>query len=559
MSRKRKTAGGPLDVVPGSMEELRAWLARWLGVTVPSAVMPRDEEESFDGGDEHLAAPMRYVWHAFDEEAEGPRDCVVWASRGGGKTFLGAVATVLDMVFKPGIEVRVLGGSLEQSRRMHEHVRKLLETPWLAELVDGKVSEKRVRLVNGSGVEILAASQTAIRGTRVQKVRCDEVELFDPELWTAAQLTTRSKTVVRPDGKKLRVRGSIEALSTMHVPFGLMWSVVQGGGVARFSEPGIGGPKTSAHARLGEPSYPKRRVFRWGTLDVLEKCGESHRCAQGQDDQCSLWPECRGRAKRKTPEQTGHVSVEDALVMKGRVDAASWASEMLSLKPRRSDCVYPEFDERTHVTDEDPLGEGAWVAGMDFGFRAPTVAVLAWVREEKGQTKIVVVQEHTATRTRLDEHLRLMREKGWPISSGSDAPMWAGETPAPPKTSTPHAAETLRWIGIDPAGEAGHEQTGSSNAALLRREGLKVRSRRVGLREGIGKVRALLAPADGKGPRLLVHRRCVGLIQALTRYHYPSDKPGSMEPEKDGPDHACDALRYMVINLEGGKGKAWKY
>lgn len=45
-------------------------------------------------------------------------DCVVWAARGTGKTFLGAVATLLDLVFKPGVQIKILGGSLEQSRRM---------------------------------------------------------------------------------------------------------------------------------------------------------------------------------------------------------------------------------------------------------------------------------------------------------------------------------------------------------------------------------------------------------------------------------------------------------
>ena len=47
-------------------------------------------------------------------------DPLVWACRGGGKTLVGA-ATLLDMLFKPGMEIRILGGSQTQSERMYEH------------------------------------------------------------------------------------------------------------------------------------------------------------------------------------------------------------------------------------------------------------------------------------------------------------------------------------------------------------------------------------------------------------------------------------------------------
>jgi hypothetical protein len=55
-----------------------------------------------------------------------------------------------------------------------------------------------------------------------------------------------------------------------------------------------------------------------------------------------------------------------------------------------------------------------------------------------------------------------------------------------------------------------------------------------------------MAPASGP-VRLLVHARCVELIEALKRYRFGDRGDG---PVKDGPDHACDALRYLVVNLE---------
>jgi phage terminase large subunit len=69
--------------------------------------------------------------------------------------------------------------------------------------------------------------------------------------------------------------------------------------------------------------------------------------------------------------------------------------------------------------------------------------------------------------------------------------------------------------------------------------------------DGLALVRARLAPADGNGPRLFVHQRCEKLIESLERYHYPEDDPESDSPVKrDGFDHAVDALRYMIQNLD---------
>src|SRR5688500_4801688 len=87
-----------------SREQLRLWLQTFLGLRMPMKPVCAGH-----------CSPMDYLWGAYREPA---RDMVVWASRGGGKTRLGAVATLLDLVHKPGVQVRILGGSLEQSRKM---------------------------------------------------------------------------------------------------------------------------------------------------------------------------------------------------------------------------------------------------------------------------------------------------------------------------------------------------------------------------------------------------------------------------------------------------------
>lgn len=490
------TAGAVVERRPATREELRAWVRAVLGVEVGERAMIQGH-----------SAPMDYLEWTFFEGGAGHRgslDAVVWANRGGGKTFLGALATLLDVLFKPGIEVRILGGSMDQSRRMHAHLRRFFDPrrhPELCEIARPRLTERRLVLGNGSEVELLAQSQASVRGTRVQKLRCDEVELFDEDVWEAAQLVTRGRSCSL-DGQTIPVRGAVECLSTMHRPHGLM------------------------HRIVNEAWQGKRRLFRWGVADVLGPCGEERRCGENADGAfhptCPLWGECRGRAKERSAH--GHVSIDDAIAMKSRVSLATWEAEMLCLRPRRHDAVLPEFDAGTHVREGDPEDGATLVAGMDFGYRAPTAVLWAWLAP--GDVLWIVDERVEAGRV-LDEHIAAIRQgrgrrTGWAVPA---------------------------WVGVDPAGRAVSEQTGVSPVQVMRSAGLMVRDRRATVEEGLGLIRARLKPACG-GVRLLVHPRCVTLIESLERYHYRPENPADERPVKDGSDHAVDALRYLVLNLD---------
>ncbi|MBY0111197.1 MAG: hypothetical protein K2Y21_00140 [Phycisphaerales bacterium] len=533
----------------------RAALERWLRDALDLSFAPPLVEGH--------RSPLEYLCHAFFQgragfevaATHGPTseppaalDCVVWACRGGGKTFLGALATALDLIFKPGIEIRILGGSMDQSRRMHTHLRRLFARPLLEPLVKGKPGETRLILKNGSEVELLAQSHASVRGTRVQTLRCDEAELFKPDVLEAAMLTTRSRTITVPGVGPVALAGTVECLSTMHIPFGVM------------------------HRLLRETLEGRRTLFKWGVADVLETCPASRSC-----EGCVLRPECDGRAKRGEDSRGGHIAIDDAVRMKRRVSLATWNAEMLCLRPNRTHAVFPEFDSAVHVFNEErvpamPLGgaiatalppsqrEGLGVGvgvglgvgplrvesrggsgsqvhgthppslrdgecvlcGMDFGIRSPAVVLWALLRRDV----LEIVEERHLEGVTLPEHIAAIvrgGELGWPMP---------------------------KWIGIDPAGAAENDQTGKSAADLLTEAGLVVKKKRTSVRDGLNLVHARLAPADGTPPRLRVHARCEKLIESLERYHYDPNKPESTDPVKDGFDHAVDALRYLITNLD---------
>ncbi|CAG0980966.1 hypothetical protein PHYC_01763 [Phycisphaerales bacterium] len=496
---------------PLNPDALHEWIRNNLGVDLAREPMV-----------EGHAAPFDYIRHAFfvDEyrpsasppaagapPVAGPNDCVVWANRGGGKTFLGALATLLDLVFKPGIQIRILAGSMDQSQRMYAHLRRFLDPgrhPRLAEMVEGRITERRLTLRGGT-VELLAQSQTSVRGTRVQKLRCDEVDLFKTEVWEASQLTTRSARC-----GAWEVRATIECLSTMHRPYGVMRGLV------------------------GEAAQGTRALFKWGVLDVLESCGPEHRCgsdtaaesAQTDPRPCPLLNDCQGRAKQ--PRRHGHIRVIDAIAQKRRVSNSVWESEMLCLRPRRSNAVVPEFNPKVHVFHDDSAlraGPVTWLAGMDFGIRR---TVVLWAALDHAGV-LHVVDEHNVADRILEFHIDAMRRG---LARGN-----AAGWPRP------------EWVGIDPAANARNSHSGKTSEVLLREAGFAPRFVILKVRQSLELLRARFEPAHGP-PRLFVHARCAQLIEDLECHRYNDRRPESEKPEKDGHDHAVDALRYLVSNLD---------
>lgn len=329
-------------------DQLHEWLATELELRVPRhAICPNHN------------APFDYMRHAYFEPE---LDVVVWASRGGGKTRLAAAATLLDLLHKPGCSVRILGGSLEQSRRMWEHL--LPDVERLAPEAERRHASRRIDLPGGSTAAILAQSQRAVRGLRVQKLRCDEVEMFDPAIWEAAQLVTRSC----PDRHGRPIRGAIEAISTCHRPAGLMSQL------------------------LDQARKDGTRIIHWCLLDVLERCPPERPCTG-----CALRDECHGMAKTRCD---GFFGIEDAIVMKRRVSRDAWECEMLCRRPSTKQAVFPSFSEALHVREMGRLDAVISLA-IDFGFHNPFVCL--WIADD-GST-CHVLDEYVQPQQTVAQHV----------------------------------------------------------------------------------------------------------------------------------------------------------
>jgi len=349
---------------PRTSKDLRNYVKVFLGIDIP------DKRTCCEHN-----SPMDYLWHSFaaefsrrrhgdEQQAATNADCIVWANRAGGKTELAAVATLLDCIFKPKCQVRILGGSGEQSGRMYEYLTGFLRHGF-EEFLTGPALKRKSCFINGSAVEVLTQSATSVRGQHVQKLRCDEVELFDEDVFAAAKFTTHSTA---------NLVAAMELISTMHRPFGLMQKIV------------------SSAPQFGTP------IFKWCIWEVIEKCTDRN-CSQ-----CPLWTDCQGKAKRAC----GYLKIDDCITQMRRASRAGWEAEMLCKKPLLENVVFDEFDSDVHVQPIDYDPNLPLYRTLDFGFVNPFVCL--WIQVDS-EGVVRVIDEYVRSRATIDVHADEIRSR----------------------------------------------------------------------------------------------------------------------------------------------------
>lgn len=163
-------------------EELQEFVRFFMGNIIPAQAV-------CDGH----TAPLDAIWDAYT--AKYP--IIVWkASRGfGGKSTLLGTLSMVEML--TGMKVSVLGGSSQQSRRVHEVTDDiweyqlelpsgdLVEAP-LSDLLKQSPSKMETRARNGAWMRALTASTRSARGPHPQRLNLDEVDEMDLVVFDAA-------------------------------------------------------------------------------------------------------------------------------------------------------------------------------------------------------------------------------------------------------------------------------------------------------------------------------------------------------------------------------------
>lgn len=313
------------------------------------------------------ASPMDYLWHSYnaDFSAACGADCIVWANRGGGKTQLAAVATLLEGLFKPHCHTGLLAGSHDQAHRMYGYL-EAFATLGFERFIAGKMKADACRFVNGAQVEVLPQSAAAVRGRHIHKLRCDEIELFDPDIFNAAKFVTRSDK---------GLCGAIEIFSTMHRPYGLMQRLIDNAAIT------------------------ETPTFCWCVWEVIEKCPPERSCSR-----CALWTDCGGKAR----QADGFLAIDDCIRQMRRSSRAGFEAEMLCVRPHLDNAVFAEFDPSWHVTEASYRTDLPLYRAMDFGFVNPFVCL--WIQTDS-DGRVVVIDEYIQRGKTVAENAAAVRRR----------------------------------------------------------------------------------------------------------------------------------------------------
>ncbi len=168
--------------------------------------------------------------------------------------------------------------------------------------------------------------------------------------------------------------------------------------------------------------------------------------------------------------------------------------------------IYNEFRRGVHTFTHDIPEDWARVRAIDFGYTNPFVALWGAIDEDG---RLYIYDEHYQRRELIEHHADQILSRG-----------------------------PVEWTVAD------HDA--QDNAELRRYDITTIKAKKDVL-SGIQKVKGrLIVQQDGK-PRLYIHERCTNLLKELGIYRW---KDGKEEPVKES-DHAMDALRYMVMQLDG--------
>lgn len=163
-----------LGRLPQDDDELWHYISVVWGIKIPRSAVCK-----------HHVAPFNALADAYF----GRYPVSVWkASRGfGGKSTLMGVLSVIEAATL-GAQITILGGSASQSQRVHEVTKEMWNHEYAPRgVLADEPTTFTTRLNNGAWIVALMASQKSVRGPHPQRLRLDEVDEMDLELFEAAQ------------------------------------------------------------------------------------------------------------------------------------------------------------------------------------------------------------------------------------------------------------------------------------------------------------------------------------------------------------------------------------
>jgi hypothetical protein len=293
------------NVRPKTTRKLRDWIRNYTGIHIPDKAVCHDHQSP---------------WECFEAiHLKRPSIALILGARGSGKSFLSALDTHLTSRWDPEHGTRILGGSKAQSIQIYQALRDIAlrhegKKGGDADAI-AKLRKDGATYVNGSEVEILAASPTSVRGPHVPSLKLDEVDEMDTDIRESAMGMCLGRKADRKK-KREKVDASVVMTSTCHR---------------------VHGPMSKLIAQAEAGAFP---LYTMCVFEVLERCPEG------------LEP----KAKRSN----GHYPI-DSLIQKLKTTSTRVFEADYLCKLSSSEAAwFPTFQPDTHVSES-----AEFIPGLD--------------------------------------------------------------------------------------------------------------------------------------------------------------------------------------------------
>lgn len=330
--------------IPQSDEELHEYIRKAFLVYIPDAAVC-----------EGHTSPFRFIADAFFERFQS---ALLYANRGGGKTWASAIIHALNCRFRPKVWTTHVGATDKQAHRCYDKFKDLLKLDSISWTVDGDPLMSKTGFHNGAVLEILPGTMKQTSGPHPQKAVADEVEDMPwPVYSNFLQMPQTSEGV----------QSQIWHTSAHRLPTGTMARLV------------------TEHRQRGIDLY-KFCVFE--TVKPTPRCGGSH--------DCPIFDLCG----RKCERSRGYVEKRDVF-QRFRSDPDGFHSQQMCRKPSAGDLEFSEWDDLAHMGNFRYDHDGTPpIVGWDWGYWPDPGAA-------------VVIQRQSGLIRVLEEFVGWRREPEW--------------------------------------------------------------------------------------------------------------------------------------------------
>lgn len=350
---------------PANDDELHAWIKKHLNIDVPRTSV-------CDG---HVA-PFVFIADLYFVRSQS---ALLMANRGGSKTFQVAILHLLNMLYKPGIELATVGAIEIQAKRAYAHFEKLHALFGQDVVKISKISETKFK--NGARLEILPGTMNSVNGPHPQVVHFDEVELADSDVFQESR--NMSISGLGPNGQEYPSQDIIT--STRKRGHGMMQDLIN-----------------SIEEAKRENKEPPYEMYVWCIYECakpVKNCSIANPDL-AVEDQCPCanimngrWDNgaprtlkdcCQGRMARSD----GWIPFQDVASTFTKVSRGVWEAQQECSRPSTEGLVMPQFSRERHgIRDFDPdPANGPIFQSIDFGGTNPHGVV--WLQLLKYEVQV---------------------------------------------------------------------------------------------------------------------------------------------------------------------------